>query len=165
MLWTSTNTTTSTFSQDLASAHEIENKLANQFRNNCDCTVTTSQEFGAFPDWDLKVHFDEQNIDLTVEVKNDKKAVITGNIAVEFQRTMKDGTVKPTCISVSKADLFAYYFDNQFYIIGTKKLRTIIKKQKYFYTANNAGDGERSSVYLFTKDVFKKYATPLNNLI
>jgi len=161
MVWHSN----STFTKDLAEAHQIENKLADIFRNNCNCTVTTSQEFGSFPDWDLSIKYNEENITRTIEVKNDKMTSITGNIAVEYQRTMKDGKVKPTCISISKSDLYAYHFDGNFYIIDTDELRRMIEQKKYFHTVHNSGDGGRASCYLFKKEVFLQSAVPIKEFL
>jgi hypothetical protein len=157
--------TNSTFTKDLAAAHEVENKLAEIFRQNYDCTVTTSQDKGSFPEWDLSIFFKDENFTRTVEVKHDKMASVTGNIAVEYQRTMKDGTVRPTCISISQSDLYAYYFDGTFYIIDTDELRRMIADKKYFYTVHNSGDGQRASCYLFKKEEFLKHAVPLKTFL
>lgn len=153
------------FTTDLAQAHKIENKLADLFRNNINCTVTTSQDLGSFSDYDLKVDFTDEKFSKTIEVKEDKWVRTTGNIAVEFQRTFSDGTVRPTCISISKSDLYAYYLVNEFFIIDTDELRRLIADKKYFFIANNSGDGGRASCYLFKKEVFCKSAVPLKTFL
>lgn len=154
-----------TFQTDLKEAHECENKLKKLFEQNYNCTVITSQELGSFPDWDLSVELHDTNYSFTVEVKQDKQTAVTKNIAVEYQRTLKDGTVRPTCISTSQATIWAYHISNTFYLIDTVTLRQIIKDKLYFKAVDNAGDGNRASIYLFKKDVFLKYAENINKII
>lgn len=157
--------TESTFHSDLNEAHECENRLKEIFEQNYNCSVSTSQAFGSFPDWDLKVLLHEQDYEFTIELKQDKMVWKTGNIAVEYQRTLKDGSKHPTCISVSKATIWAYYFNSTYYLIPTETLRQIIQDKLYFKAIEGAGDGNRAGVYLFQKDVFLKYATDIKEFI
>ena len=144
-----------TFQTQLTEAHIVENRLAEYFKTNYNCTVKTSQELGSFPAWDLSIDFIDEDVNITFECKQDKLVWKTKNVAVEWQRTLKDGTVKPTCISISQAEIYAYYFNSCYWLIPTDKLRQLISDNN-FTIKHNAGDGSRASVYLIPVDVFKK---------
>ncbi len=146
------------FKTDLTEAHIVENRLAEYFKTNYNCTVKTSQDLGSFPAWDLSVDFIDEGVNVTVECKQDKLVWKTGNVAIEFQRTLKDGTVKPTCISISQAEIYAYYFNSSYWLTPTDKLRQMISDNN-FPVKHNAGDGNRASVYLVPVEVFKKNCT------
>jgi hypothetical protein len=157
---------TSTFDTDLLEAHEKENlfgKIFSESRHNCE--ITTSQDKGSFSDWDVKIYFTDHKKELTFEVKQDKMTQSTGNIAVEYQRTLKSGEIRPTCISISKADVWAYWVANSFWLIDTESLRQMIADKKYKADISGAGEGNRASVYLFDKKVFFKHAEPIKNYL
>ena len=156
---------TATFDTDLQEAHAVENLLGEQFKSKHNCIVTTSQDKGSFSDWDVSIEFLDYDTTRTFEIKHDKQTYRTGNVAVEWQRTMKDGSVRPTCISISKADVWAYYINSTFYLIDTEDLRQMIREEKYSRIMHNAGDGNRASIYLFSKEVFIKHAQTLKNLL
>ncbi|MFL5808629.1 MAG: hypothetical protein ACJ749_03855 [Flavisolibacter sp.] len=151
------STNPATFATDLGEAHKEENKLKEWFEGKYDCVATTTQDKGSFPGYDLSVHFNETNEDVTIEVKMDKKVATTGNIAVEFQRTLKNGTVKPTCINATTADVWVYIFHGRYHFIETVSLKQMIQDKLYTRIVNGAGDGDRASCYLFPVDVFKSY--------
>ena len=57
---------------------------------------------GYFPYYDIEITKD--NVVTTYEVKADRQAHTTGNIAIEFEYNNK-----PSGISVTRADYYAYY--------------------------------------------------------
>jgi hypothetical protein len=127
------------FKQDLAVAHRLENDLKRLLENYEDCTVTTSQDKASFSDWDLKVSFPDGSEDLTIELKEDRLACVTGNIAVEIFRIV-NGTKRDTCLSVTKADAWAYYFNGMFHLINTKELKELARKGRIVI----GGDADRA---------------------
>ena len=153
-----------TFQTDLSEAHKVENKLADYYKANYNCKVETSQKLGSFPAWDLSIYFIDHDVNLTFECKQDKM-VWTGNVAVENQRTLKNGIVQPTCISISKADICSYYFNGTYYLIPTDELRQMIKNKLYSVIVANAGGDNQTSIYLFPVNIFTKYATDIRTLL
>lgn len=90
------------------------------------------------------------------EVKSDRLMGKTGNICMEFECNKK-----PSGISVSKADMYAYYevLENQpdkLYLIPKTFITEMINKKKY-KSIIDCGDGKRAKSYLFSKDVFKQF--------
>lgn len=154
-----------TFETDLKEAHIIENKLGQMFSTKHDCIVETSQDKGSFSEYDVKIFFKDKSEEITFEVKQDKMTLITQNIAVEYQRTLASGEIRPTCISISKADVWAYWVQNTFWLIDRIALQKMIKDKKYKMIKYNAGDGGRASIYLFDKNVFFKHATNISKFL
>lgn len=147
------------FKNDLAEANQLENKLAEKLKNRYKakeafCSSTLYE--GSFSDWDVKTIL-EDGTEITFELKEDKLVSTTGNIAVEKYRILADGTKRDTCISVSKADAFVYYFNSTFYAINTEKLKELSENKPVV----NSGDGMRSRCALIKKEEFLKYATKL----
>jgi hypothetical protein len=58
-----------------------------------------------------------------IEVKYDKKASQTNNVAIEVY-----------CVNYSEADIFAYKINNKFYFIKTTMLKSLIESKKYRFT-------------------------------
>jgi hypothetical protein len=146
------------FKNDLAEANELENKLAEILRTKYKMeNVTTSSSIidGSFSDYDVKG--DQDGVEISFEVKQDKLVSTTGNIAVETHRILADGTKRDTCISVSKADAFVYYFNSTFYAINTAKLKELTENKPVV----NGGDGMRSRCALIKKEEFLKHATKI----
>lgn len=128
----------------------VEDMLAESLRKKDGATVITSQDKGAFSDWDLHITY-PSGITVTIEVKEDKKVEKTGNVAVEIYRQLKSG-IRPTCISVTKADYFAYYFDKKFHFIKTSALKALVEdKTTHFETWG--GDGGISRNCIFKKQI------------
>lgn len=148
----------STFSTDLQEAHEVENRLGETLVKQYSGRYETSQSMGSFPDWDVSYSSPVEGT-ITFEVKQDKMSWKTGNIAIEFQRTLKDGTVKPTCLSISKADAYAYFIQDRFYIINTDELKQKIKSKQELKIVHGAGEGNRASCYLIPVKEFKGWCT------
>lgn len=144
------------FKKDLQRANKKEHYLADLLKEkkeveNVDCSSDLFD--GSFSDWDLKIYFKDKS-EMTVELKEDKRVMETGNIAVEYERILKDGTVRPTCISISKSDLYCYNFNDNFYFIETKKLKELVKNKPIV----KGGDGMRSRCYLLKKEDYLKNA-------
>jgi len=148
----------STFHSDLKEAHQVENTLGKRLVNLYGGDYNTSQSFGSFPDWDVS-YTSGSGVEITFEVKQDKKAYSTGNVAIEFQRILKDGTVKPTCLSISKTDCYAYFISGVIYLISTNVLREKIKKSTTKKIVHGAGEGNKVSIFLIPVKEFKSWCT------
>lgn len=105
----------------------------------------------AFYDYDIKIFKNNGNIE-TYEVKCDRIAYKTGNIAIEyFNRGKKSG------IQTSKATYYAIFcIDDlnsyELYIIPRKKLIKMINKQEFFMNKKTFDD---SHFVLFKKQQIK----------
>lgn len=148
----------STFQTDLEEAHQVEKRLGDEMVNLYGGSYITSQSLGSFPDWDVSFTSDG-GVEITFEVKQDKKADSTGNVAIEFQRILKDGTIRPTCLSISKADSYAYFIAGVIYLISTNVLRNKINKSRTKKIVHGAGEGNRASIYLIPVKEFKSWCT------
>jgi hypothetical protein len=89
-----------------------------------------------------------------IEVKNDIRAMITGNIYIE----MYDKHRHPSGLNITNSTLHVIKADNIFYEISTALLKEKIKNGRYYlyekYGYNGIGAG-----YIIPLRIFKKYAT------
>ena|ERR1700733_10108174 len=92
------------------------------------------QTEGKFSDYDIII----PSKNITFEIKNDMMALKTGNIAIEIEK--KDGT--PTGITVSKADYWIIFAQNEIYFLDRLALkdyalksdfRTVFGGDKWFF--------------------------------
>lgn len=93
----------------------------------------------------------------TFEVKTDyyvKEGDDTGNIAIEIRHNNK-----PSGISVTKADVFIYYFRNlpedNMWMIETSKLKSLIKENISEMRLVMGGDSNTTQMVLIPKHKFK----------
>ncbi|MFT3908328.1 MAG: hypothetical protein QM737_02795 [Ferruginibacter sp.] len=140
------------FKPKLARANELEDELKESIEKTDNCVAVTTKDKGAFSDYDLKITY-PSGITVTVEVKEDKQVYKTGNIAVEMYRQLSTG-IRPTCISISKADYFAYYYDNKFHFIKTATLRELLQ-DKTLYWETWGGDGGIARSAIFKREVIE----------
>jgi len=106
-----------------------------------------------------------KNYDLTItkddittkyEVKSDRRAINTNNIAIEFECRSK-----PSGIMTTEADIYAYFIikpadDFDLYLISVEDLKQMIKDKKYKRLVNG-GDGWLSRMYLISLSDLQQY--------
>ena len=108
-------------------------------------------------DFDIKMQFNSNKKDVTIEIKEDFSCKRTGNVGVEFEcRGKLSG------ISISKSDLYLYKVHQPngkigVYITQTDILKQMIADKRYFRIVNGGDPGSNSMNYLFKLDVFKEY--------
>ena len=119
---------------------------------------TYEQKQGKFKPYDLIITKD--GIETKIEVKSDRQAGRTGNMAIEFECNNK-----PSGITSTEADYYIYfiiYSDDiqedglpreECYKIPIKKLIKIAKECRKV----RGGDGNRSCMYLVHKSIVRKY--------
>lgn len=110
-------------------------------------------------DYDIKVQH-ENNIEKTIEIKEDFECHKTGNIAVEHQcRGKKSG------IEVTKADFYIYKVHESdgchFYLMKTSELKRIIKDIKYVHDVWGGDPGSGTKMYLFRLEEIQKISVKL----
>lgn len=112
-----------------------------------------SQGKGSYPDWDVSTTGTTGQV-VTYEVKFDRLANQTGNVAVEMDKVV-DGHRLPAALSTSKSNWYVYTFtdDPKFYLIPTKKLRRLVDTGQYKFSARG-GNGGYFINYLFDKEFF-----------
>jgi hypothetical protein len=143
-----------TFQSDLERAFVLENQLKDWFIKNYHCVVKTFHGNEVFTDYDLLVQFNDGREDVAVEVKEDKCASTTGNIAIEVGR-MVNGNMKDTCLSISKADLYAYYFRGAFHLIATTTLKQLVKSKHA--VMKWGGSGKRAVIAIIKEKVLLRH--------
>lgn len=109
---------------------------------------------GYFKEYDIKVYKNNGGIS-TYEVKSDKQINIYGNICIEYMCNDKPSgistsTAKYWAIFEPKGDLYTLYK------IPSKVIKQYIKDKKY-NRACKGGDGYKSDLYLFKKELFNEY--------
>jgi hypothetical protein len=107
--------------------------------------------------FDILMSKRDTNEKKTFEVKTDyyvKEGNDTGNIAVEIRHNNK-----PSGISVTKADVFIYYFRNlpedNMWVIKTSELKSLIKDNISEMRVVMGGDSNTTQIVLIPKHKFK----------
>lgn len=112
------------------------------------------QSQGYFKEYDIKVYKKNGKIS-TYEVKADSQINIYGNICIEYMCKNK-----PSGISTSTAKYWAIFErkgpNYTLYKIPRKFIVECIEK-KLYHRATVGGDYMASQLYLFDKNIFKKY--------
>jgi len=93
---------------------------------------------------------------IKIEVKCDRRACITGNLAIEYECNNK-----PSGLNVSESDFYVYHIIDTdiIYKIATDTLRWLVKGCKIV----SGGDGYRSKMYLLPMTRMTEYIVkPIN---
>jgi hypothetical protein len=142
------------FESDLKEAQKFEVLISKYFKNKGFKIV----EFCKNKFYDILIEKNDKQY--KIEVKADHQTN-TGNIIFEFF-----AFDKLSGISTSTSDFWIYVFPliNQIWIIKTKKLKELIKKYDPVinyegvdnWTWAFGGDGKKTKVYIWKRDIFKK---------
>lgn len=140
------------FQLDLKFGNKYEDLIFNYY-NNRKYICESTKDKKCFKDYDLKVS--KKDIIKTIEVKADRLAYKTGNIAIEFECNNKESGINSTLST------HYYYFiikpnGYDVYKILTKKIKKLIENKKYFRIVSG-GDNYSSKMYLFKLELFEKY--------
>lgn len=133
------------FKKDLEVGKFAEKHVCDFFsKNNIKCKV----DCGKYNLWDLEVDLNGKI--LTCEVKYDKMASSTGNLAVEFYNP-KLG--RPSGLFATEAKLWIFVLDDPLSIwtCGTIVLKNYFEKAKFVRIHTHAGD-KNASIKLFEKE-------------
>lgn len=106
---------------------------------------------GDFKPYDVKIVHAKETI--LFEVKADRKAASTKNLAIEFEY---DG--RPSGIQTTDAHYWAYFIvgTDKYYLIPTLEIRKAIEEKQYKYIVRG-GDGFKSQMYLIPMSLFENY--------
>lgn len=109
---------------------------------------------GCFKDYDLLITTKDKK-KLKVEVKADKMAKRTGNIAIEYECNNV-----PSGITTTRANIWIHYLvdDNKYLYFKVKELKKLIKNAK----SVRGGDGCRSRMYLLKVSELNDYIKTCN---
>jgi uncharacterized protein (DUF3820 family) len=133
------------FHRDLAQGHKYEKRCLDYLDYD-----TVEHKQGKFSEYDLTITKDGKKT--TIEVKSDRQASQTGNLAIEYECNGK-----PSGINKTTADYWIYFIvypdREECYKIKTTTLRKITEKCKQV----SGGDGNRSRLYLVSKTKLCKY--------
>jgi len=75
--------------------------------------------------FDLEVVIDKKT--LLIEVKNDRRALETGNLAIEMHNVLRD---VPSGLTITKADIWVVILGTDIYMTKTDDLRDFVEKNK-----------------------------------
>ena len=135
------------FKKDLATGHKYEKKCLEYLDYD-----TVEHMKGYFKEYDLIITKDGK--ETKIEVKSDKQASKTGNLAIEYECNNK-----PSGITSSTADYWIYFIvypeekREECFKIPIDHLKNIIKTCRKV----SGGDGMRSRLYLVKKSLVEKY--------
>lgn len=117
---------------------------------------TYEMKEGYFKEYDLIITKD--NVDIKIEVKSDRQASITGNMAIEYECNNK-----PSGITSTTADYWLYFVvhkdKDECYKIPTNELKDLVKDCKKV----RGGDNYKSKMYLLKINNCRKYIIYKNN--
>jgi len=137
------------FINDLKLGQKYEKKLLEMLSYD-----SFNHQCGYCKEYDFTITKD--GITTKYEVKSDRRAINTNNIAIEYMCNDK-----PSGITTTEAEIYAYFiiksselFD--LYLIPTKDLRQMINNKKYNRQVNG-GDGWKSKMYLISLNDLQQY--------
>ena len=112
---------------------------------------------GYCKEWDIFI----PEKDMGVEVKSDRIATVTGNVAIEYSYG-----VEPSGIEATKAKWWAYVTEDKLYWIKAKRIKDCIKENKLKPKEIPAAKGEFNGklLYLIKETLFKEYTTVIEKL-
>jgi len=117
---------------------------------------TYEMKEGYFKDYDLTIFKDRTPI--KIEVKSDRQASITGNMAIEYEYNNK-----PSGLSSTTADYWLYFVvhkdKDECYKIPTNELKDLVKDCRKVI----GGDNYKSKMYLLKINNCGKYRIYKNN--
>ena len=140
------------FKKDLATGHKYEKKCLEYLDYD-----TVEHMKGYFKEYDLIITKDGKKT--KIEVKSDRQASITGNMAIEYECNKK-----PSGLTSTQADYWIYFVvhkdTHDCYKIPTNELKDLVKNCRKV----SGGDGYRSRMYLLKiKDCVKYKIKPLTD--
>jgi len=86
----------------------------------------------------------------SIEVKTDYGSHITGNLYVEYQQTSQDGTVRPSGISTTQAEWWAFAFKDGAIFVETSRLKHLCRS---YYQQGRIGERPGSAESNGTKGI------------
>lgn len=105
---------------------------------------------GRNSDYDMGCNFNGKIFFL--EIKNDAKAALTNNIAIEFYNT-KSG--QPSGLSITKADIWAHIVQQQVYLISVPDLKKLCKET--IPSKIVEGGDNNALIYLYNKSILQSF--------
>lgn len=139
------------FEKDLAQGKKYELESLNYLDYD-----TYEMKEGYFKEYDLIITKD--NVDTKIEVKSDRQASITGNMAIEYECNNK-----PSGLTSTTADYWLYFVVHKdkdgCYKIPTNELKYLVKDCRKV----RGGDNYKSKMYLLKINNCGKYKIYKNN--
>lgn len=137
------------FQKDLKTGKKGENLVIKLLEeNNIQCELNDNKKTRLY--YDIAGEFGRTKF--TMEVKNDKMAKKTGNLAIEFFNSGKD---EQSGIDITKADLWVQLIpsgkNTEIWLASVADLRYYISRNTPCRTVLLAGDGN-ASIHLYARD-------------
>lgn len=141
------------FINDLTFGNQWERNLLNYIEHD---TVVFSPK--GCKGWDVELEY--QGNKVRYEVKADRMAHRTGNLAIEFACNNV-----PSGITTTEADFYAYFIirdglEPHLYLIPTADLKAMMEEPKEEWRTVKGGDGWRAEMMLIPLVCFSDYLFP-----
>jgi len=137
------------FITDLKHGQQKERKLQEMLEKQF--PGSSFEESPKLKEWDFK-HTKPDGSVTAWEVKSDRMAPLTGNIAVEIESRGKTSGIKATT-----ADMWCYFVCGEYWALPTDKLIQCLKE--YSHKKVRGGDNNTSVLLLLKLEHFKNFAT------
>jgi hypothetical protein len=110
---------------------------------------------GNFKPWDIRIQ--HENDTVLFEVKCDRRAATSGNLAIEYECSGQ-----PSGVETTRCDFWVHFVHtkNRYYLIPINELRSAIANEQYSRRVPG-GDYGRARMYLFPESVFADYMEPI----
>ena len=109
---------------DLETGRQGEELVCKMFiENTLECYYNKDKTKLSF--FDLETVVDDRV--LLLEVKNDKRAFDTGNLAIEVRNVLQD---KPSGLTITKADIWVVILGKDVYMTKTQDLKNFVENNK-----------------------------------
>lgn len=138
--------------KDMAEGESAEQRLISLLQNaGLEAIKNTDTKTRKF--WDVEaILIDIENgvniAEFTIEVKNDKYALRSGNIAVEI---FNPKSKKESGLTVTQAELWAVMVGDEFWICSTARLRRFVDEEKPHRIVDVGGDNN-ATMLLYKKE-------------
>lgn len=138
--------------KDMAEGESAEQRLISLLQNaGLEAIKNTDTKTRKF--WDVEaILIDIENCvtvsEFTIEVKNDKYALRSGNIAVEI---FNPKSKKESGLTVTQAELWAVMVGDEFWICNTARLRRFVDEEKPHRIVDVGGDNN-ATMLLYKKE-------------
>ena len=136
---------------DLAAGKEAEQRVIHIFQQHGhEAMFNPDVETRSFYDLEAIIvgENDETIAEITLEVKNDIRALKSGNIAIEIYNPKAN---KASGLSITQADLWVIMVGEELWITHTKHLESFVATAKPFRIIDCGGD-KNAHLYLYKKE-------------
>lgn len=149
------------FRNDLLTGQKKEIEFTSVLNNKGWTTTTTADTIGKFSGYDVEAKLGTTTV--TFEIKFDRMASWSGNVALEMCRRGFNDKKIPSGLTTSAADYYIFCIDNDasFYQIKLDHLKDLVREKKY-HSGMWGGDFQQSGIVLFNRNFLLSQCEKIN---